>query len=111
MFEHRLGALLGLTLGQVRKLSLRELDRWQRYWSEECWGPHRDNLHAALIVTELLKQHYLAAGLKPPLMEDYMFKHPEDVAADKAKLLAAQAEIIDHQERRKARRLARGKKA
>ena len=102
--------MLGLTLGQVRNLSVSEQDRWQRYWVEESWGPHRDNLHAALIVTELLKPH-LGEGAKPLLLEDFMFKHPEDVEADRAKLLAAQAEVIIHKEKRKARRLARGKKA
>ena len=97
-------------MGQVRLLSLNELNRWQRYWVEESWGAHRDNLHAALIVTELLKPH-LGEGAKALLVEDYMFKHPEDVAADRAKLLAAQAEVLVHQEKRRVRRIARGKKA
>ena len=97
-------------MGQVRALSVRELNRWERYWNEESWGPHRDNLHAALIVSELTKQMYLQAGLKPPHLEEFLFKHHEDIEADTAKALAAQVQLLEHQERRKARRLARGKK-
>jgi hypothetical protein len=98
----------------VGALSVHEIDRWQRYWVEESWGTRRDNLHAAMIVSELLKPH-IGEGGKAPALEDFMFKHPDDIADDQAKLLAAQAEVLAHQskrkERRAARRLARGKKA
>ena len=109
MFEHRLAALLGLTLGQLGFLSAHEMDRWRRYWDEENWGPRRYNMHAAMMVTSLINVQR-AEGVQPLFWEDFMFRHPDDVAADQAKLVAAQAEILEHQERRKARRKARGKK-
>lgn len=54
----------------------REIDRWRLYWGEEPWGPYRDNMHAAMIVTELLKPN-LKEGVVLPL-STYMFEHQED---------------------------------
>ena len=56
----------------------REYFRWQRYWSEEPWGPYRDNRHAALIVRELLRPH-VSQGTQIKL-SDYIFEHPDIVA-------------------------------
>jgi hypothetical protein len=56
--------------------------RWQRYWNEEPWGALRDNMHAAMIVSELLKPHY-RQDAKPLPMESFMFelKEQRDQAA------------------------------
>jgi hypothetical protein len=72
-----LGALLGLDLGGVGALPHRELLRWRRYWNEEPWGSYRDNMHAAMIVSELLKPHY-KYGARPLAMSDFMFEQQED---------------------------------
>lgn len=95
-------------MAQVGELSTSELSRWHRYWNEEKWGPIRDNLHAALIITNLLRPQ-MAEG-STIFLDDYMLKHPDDIEADKQKLLAAQAEVIDHKLRREARRKARSNK-
>lgn len=43
----------------------------QRYWTEEPWGPWRDNLHAAIVASEVLR----ASGrYKPPLLDVFMWK-------------------------------------
>ena len=76
LFEHRLAALLGLTLGELDALPARELERWALYWSEEPWGAYRDNLHAAMIVSELLKPH-LQKDAKLSIT-DFMFEHEDD---------------------------------
>jgi hypothetical protein len=73
LFEHRLGALLGLTLDQVGALSVHEFDRWSRYWAQESWGPYRDNLHAAMICVQLLRPH-LKDERKVPLISDFMLE-------------------------------------
>jgi hypothetical protein len=67
---------------------VRELERWARYWYEEPWGPHRDNLHAALIVTELLRpQVQEGANLN---IDNFMLKPKEDRdAAARAHLVAS----------------------
>jgi hypothetical protein len=77
IFEHRLAALLGCSIGDLLELPARELDRWRLYWAEEPWGPYRDNMHAAMIVTELLKPH-LKRGSPSPSIRDYLFEHPDD---------------------------------
>jgi hypothetical protein len=86
LFEHRLASLLGRSLSEIDELPVQELERWAKYWSEEPWGAYRDNLHAALIVSELLKPH-LERGAKLSLL-DFMFEHPEDrKKRSRAKLL------------------------
>jgi hypothetical protein len=85
MFEHRLGGLLGLSVGQVLDLPESELIRWRKYWSEEPWGPYRDNVHTAMMIAELLRPH-LAKGAKIE-MEAFMLRHPDEVKAIKMKRL------------------------
>jgi hypothetical protein len=76
LFEHRLAALLGRSLGELDELPAREIERWFMYWSEEPWGAVRDNMHAALIVSELLRPH-LKEGTTVTI-GDFMFRHKED---------------------------------
>jgi hypothetical protein len=94
MFEHRLASLLGRSLGELDELPARELERWARYWSEEPWGPHRDNLHAALIITELLRPHLKeGASLN---MDKFMLKPKADLdAAARAKFVAQLNSMAD----------------
>ena len=54
----------------------REIDRWQRYWNEEPWGPYRDNLHTAMLICQLLRPH-LKEGTQLSL-QDFMFENPAD---------------------------------
>lgn len=68
--------MLGRTIDEVLELPERELLRWHRYWEAEPWGPYRDNLHAAMIVTELLKPH-LKKGVKLNL-SDYLLVSAEE---------------------------------
>jgi hypothetical protein len=96
---------LGLTLAQVGRLTHREFVRWQLYWREEPWGPHRDNVHAALIVTELLKPH-LKEGAKITI-DDYLLKLPEDREQEAAAVFVAQLDYAAYQEKRAARRATR----
>jgi hypothetical protein len=86
----------------------REYLRWQRYWAEESWGPYRDNLHAAMIVSELLKPH-LREGAKISML-DYMLKPSEERQADSAASLIRSLELAEYQQRRAARRAERRKK-
>lgn len=67
---------------------MRELERWARYWSEEPWGAQRDNMHAALIVTELLRPH-LKEGATLNIA-DFIFRPKEERdALARAKLVAS----------------------
>lgn len=60
-------------MGELDELSVRELARWAQYWNEEPWGSVRDNMHAALIITELLKPH-LPEGASPMSIDQFMLK-------------------------------------
>lgn len=73
MFEHRLCALLGLTLGEVQSMGSTEYDRWLRYWQQEPWGPWRDNMHAALIVSKLHNIHKKKSA-KAATPDDFMLR-------------------------------------
>lgn len=68
---------MGLTIGKLLELPQREIARWQRYWNEEPWGPYRDNMHAAMIVSELLKPH-LKEGANVSI-KHYMLEHSDDI--------------------------------
>ena len=75
-------------MGELEELGARELDRWALYWIEEPWGPLRDNMHAALIVTELLRPHLKeGATLK---MGQFLFRHQDDIDAEARMKFVAQ---------------------
>lgn len=99
LFEHRLASLLGLSLGALEELPQRELDRWARYWSEEPWGTYRDNMHAALIIRELLKPH-LPENSKVPPLSDYMFEHEEDRKQRARQKLLAELTMVTRKRKR-----------
>jgi len=99
MFEHRLAALLGRSLGELDELPARELERWATYWNEEPWGVYRDNMHAALIITELLKPH-LKEGTTLN-MDKFMLKPKADLDdAARAKFLVQLNSMAGEQPRR-----------
>lgn len=78
---------------------MRELERWARYWSEEPWGPLRDNMHAALIVTELLRPHLKEGATLN--MADYLLRHKDDRdAIARGRLLATLSAMADRPTRR-----------
>ena len=69
------------------------------YWNEEPWGPYRDNLHAALIICELLRPK-LKEGATLNLAH-YMLKPKADLdAAARAKFLAQLNSMADQPQRR-----------
>jgi hypothetical protein len=72
-----LGALLGRSIGEVLQLPHRELEDWGLYWKEEPWGAYRDNMHAALIIANLLRPH-MEDPAKPIDLAAFMFENPED---------------------------------
>jgi hypothetical protein len=53
-----------------------ELRRWSRYWNEEPWGAHRDNIHAAMLAIEL-RRPQSKKGVKLKI-DDFMWKLPDD---------------------------------
>jgi hypothetical protein len=89
-------------LDAVGALTYRELERWQRYWIEEPWGPLRDNMHAAMIVSELLKPHY-REGATPLPMTHFLFELDEDRSARAAAQFVAQLEAMAAADERRAR--------
>jgi hypothetical protein len=85
-------------------LPAQELERWATYWSEEPWGPVRDNMHAALVVTELLRPH-LKEGAKLNIA-DFMFRHKADRdAIARAKLVASLSALAANTERARRRKV------
>jgi len=75
------------------------------YWSEEPWGPMRDNMHAALIITELLRPHLKEGATLN--MADFMLRPKEDRdAIARGRLLASLSAMAD----RPTRRIRKGKK-
>lgn len=106
LFEHRLAALLGRTLGELDELPARELERWSTYWNEEPWGTLRDNMHAALIVTQLLRPHFKEGATLN--IDDFLFRPKEEVdARARAKLLANLNAMAANEERGRRRQLKR----
>ena len=83
---------------------MRELERWAKYWGEEPWGPLRDNMHAALIITELLKPHVKEGSTLN--MADYLLRPKEDRdAIARARFVSTLSALADRPARR-----SRGKK-
>lgn len=82
---------------------MRELERWARYWNEEPWGAYRDNLHAGLIISELLRPH-LPEGANVKI-EGFLLRPKEDIdALAKAKLVASLSAMASTAERKRRRR-------
>lgn len=79
MFDHRLAALLGRTVGEMRAtLPWDEYCGWLAYWQVEPWGPWRDNVHAAIIAREVTRANArLRRGAKLDLAS-YMVIDPEE---------------------------------
>jgi hypothetical protein len=50
-------ALLGKHLAEIDAMPASEFDRWALYWTQEPWGPYRDNMHAAMLAVQILKPH------------------------------------------------------
>jgi hypothetical protein len=77
MFDHRLAALLGRTVAEMKAaLTQREYLGWQKYWAAEPWGPYRDNVHAAIIAREV-RRPQLRKGAKLEL-DDFMVVNPRE---------------------------------
>jgi hypothetical protein len=78
LFDHRLAALLGRTVGEMRAtLPWDEYCSWLAYWQVEPWGPWRDNVHAAIIAREVTRANpRLRRGAKLDLAS-YMVIDPE----------------------------------
>ena len=88
LFDHRLAALLGRTVEEMRKaLTERAYRKWQVYWSVEPWGPFRDNLHAAIVAREV-RRPWVRKGTRIDL-DGFMVKAPEQRARDAGAKFAA----------------------
>jgi hypothetical protein len=75
-------------LGELDELPARELARWAQYWSEEPWGSVRDNMHAGLIITELMKPH-LPEGVTMSI-DQFMLKSKAELdEVARARIVAA----------------------
>lgn len=75
------------------------------YWSEEPWGALRDNMHAAMIITELLRPHLKGGATLN--MADYLLRNKEDRdAIARGRLLASLSAMAD----RPMRRIRKAKK-
>lgn len=68
--------VLGRTIDEVLELPEREIRRWWLYWTEEPWGPYRDNWHAAQLCAAVLAPH-MREGSRAAV-RDFMFEHPDD---------------------------------
>lgn len=78
----RIALALGLSPTEVEQLPARDFDLLQQFWTQEPWGPWRDNLHAAIIAAEVRRPN-LKKGAKVKL-EDFMLRHPDELAAEQA---------------------------
>jgi hypothetical protein len=77
IFDHRLAALLGMTVEEMRRsLTARAYRDWQLFWEAEPWGPVRDNLHAAIIASEI-RRPQMAKG-KTGSLDDFMLQSADE---------------------------------
>jgi len=94
-------------LQSLDALPSREIERWRRYWTEEPWGPWRDNMHTALLAVEV-RRPQLGPGDERPTTETFMLHHVEDAkAAQNARMIATletQAIKSERAERRKRKK-------
>lgn len=74
---------MGMLPSQVSDIPASDFDLLLEYWSEEPWGPWRDNLHTAIIAREVRRTAF-KGGLD---LKNFMFKKPSEVleASVKAK--------------------------
>jgi len=108
LFEHRLAALLGRSLAELDDLPTRELARWAQYWNEEPWGAVRDNMHAAIIIMELLKPH-LPEGAPTMKIDQFMLRSQverDEIA--KGRLVATLSAMAARSERQARKEIRRG---
>jgi hypothetical protein len=79
---------LGRTIGELLELPDRELQRWARYWAIEPWGPHRDNIHTAMLCVQVLRP-YLPDNSKIGI-DDFMLKDAKEIKHNRMKQLVSQ---------------------
>lgn len=70
----RIVALLGVPPHEVRALPSDDYELLERYFAEEPWGPWRDNMHAAIIATEIRRMRNPKTTAKS---SDFLLVHPE----------------------------------
>lgn len=75
------------------------------YWEEEPWGAYRDNMHAAIITSQLLRPN-VKDGVAPPL-KNFMLAHPEDRKAEGAQDFLVKLDMLARAQIRDARKKAR----
>ncbi len=85
-------------------ISAAELRRWRLYWEEEPWGAYRDNLHAAMIISQLLRPN-VKDGVAPPL-KNFLLMHPEDRKAEGAEDFILKLDMLARKQARDARKAA-----
>ena len=72
------------------------------YWEEEPWGAYRDNLHAAMIISQLLRPS-IKDGAAPPL-KNFMLMHPEDRNSEGAQDFIVKLDMLEKQQARAERK-------
>lgn len=60
---------MGLTPSEVEQMAATDFDLLARYWTQEPWGPWRDNMHAALIAREIRRPQLKDRRKKIPLTD------------------------------------------
>lgn len=74
-------------------VAARELREWSLYWSQEPWGPWRDNAHAGLVAS-VMANAFRGEKQRPYQMEDFMLLDAEDNERRKAEKSARGQQIF-----------------
>ena len=80
----RLAVALGKFLYQLDDMPSSEFSKWERYYAQEPFGAHRDNLHAAMIAQQL----WLAMAGRKTEIDSFMFK-PAKTDEEKRRLIGS----------------------
>lgn len=70
----RIAQFLHCPPSEVMALPASDFDILTRYWAEEPWGSHRDNMHAAIIATEIRRT---MRPKKPIDIDQFFVVNPE----------------------------------
>ena len=84
MFDHRLGSLLGKSIGEIHELSYPEYKDWKLFYSVEPWGWHINEYRLARLLAMLFNIYKPAdvAALQPSDFVSDISKVIEDHEAE-----------------------------
>ena len=72
---------LGLLPSEVEQMPARDFELLSAYWMHEPWGAWRDNLHAAIIATEIVRPN-LKKGARVGV-DTFMLRHPGEIEEER----------------------------